>query len=235
MASIVCGWCNTQSHMTLHGKIKSIEGWGSYDDEFLADAAFICDNCGRMSVATWVSRENPAMACHDCPPSDGSPRDFETAVWNPKVGSQKTYPDVPERIAETAAEAQSCHSNSAFRAAVLLARAVAESTAKEKGIDSGNLYAKITEMASQQLIRPAVAERYTRSDTSATPWRMATSMTSSPARTPRKCSSSWMNCCARSGRLRSVVSALPTEERRRRPRRTQPDSYSRTRSRVVAD
>lgn len=158
MASIVCGWCNTRSHMTRHGSIKStLSRDGS--SKFLADAAFICDNCGRMSVATWLTRKDPERSSYDYPHSDGSPLEFEEAIWSPSVGSQKTYPDVPERIAETAAEAQACHANRAFRAAVLLARTVVESSAKARGIESGNLYNKITEMASRQLIRQAVAEQ----------------------------------------------------------------------------
>lgn len=158
MASIVCGWCNTRSHMTRHGSIKSTSRWDG-GSKFVADAAFICDNCGRMSVATWLTHEDPELASYDHPHSDGSPLEFEEAIWSPSVGSQKTYPDVPERIAETASEAQECHANRAFRAAVLLARTVVESTAKAKGIGSGNLYAKINEMASHQLIRLAVADQ----------------------------------------------------------------------------
>ena len=69
------------------------------------------------------------------------------------------FPDVPEEIAETAREAWTCQVVGAHRGAVMLARAVVESTAKKKGIAKGTLEAKIDELASQGLIRGVAAEQ----------------------------------------------------------------------------
>ena len=70
-----------------------------------------------------------------------------------------TFPDVPSKIAETAHEAWTCHAAGAHRGAVMLARAVVESTAKEKGIKNGTLNIKIDELANQDFIRKVVAEQ----------------------------------------------------------------------------
>ncbi|MEU5162788.1 DUF4145 domain-containing protein [Streptomyces sp. NPDC020875] len=63
--------------------------------------------------------------------------------WTPRHVSHPSFPDVPDQIAETAAEAHACLSVDAHRGAVALARAVVEATAKEKGIIKGSLVAKI--------------------------------------------------------------------------------------------
>ncbi|MFG3555326.1 DUF4145 domain-containing protein [Micromonospora sp. NPDC047557] len=60
---------------------------------------------------------------------------------------------MPEDIASAADEAHRCFAIKAYRAAMALARAVVEATAKEKGITSGSLEKKIDEMAGQGLIR----------------------------------------------------------------------------------
>jgi aldehyde:ferredoxin oxidoreductase len=57
-----------------------------------------------------------------------------------------------------ATEAYDCLSVSAFRAAVILARAVIEATARDQGINEGNLVAKIDELNSRGLIRTHIKE-----------------------------------------------------------------------------
>src|SRR5262245_41493043 len=52
-------------------------------------------------------------------------------TW-PELVSGKTFPDVPGHIAEAADEAYLCLGIQAYRATVLLARAVVEATAKDK-------------------------------------------------------------------------------------------------------
>lgn len=160
MATITCGWCHDRCHMTLHGAIKvaDLPRWGG-DDKYIADAAFLCDGCGRMSVATWYTSYDPNDSRWRDYGRDGSPEDYETARWSPPVGHQMEFPDVPQEIAEAAVEAWTCQVSGAHRGAVMLARAVVESTAKAKGITSGPLELKIKAMADAGLIRAVVADQ----------------------------------------------------------------------------
>ena len=112
---------------------------------------FACDNCKRYLVG-WgrVNRDllrdsGDAEAWFDS--AGGS------AYWVPQVGTGKQYEDVPEMIAQAASEAHECYSINAHRAAVLLARAVIEATAKAKGIMKGTLEAKIDAMAEHGHVR----------------------------------------------------------------------------------
>ncbi|MEU3649471.1 DUF4145 domain-containing protein [Lentzea sp. NPDC034063] len=78
--------------------------------------------------------------------------------WVPAKGQPKPFDDVPEHIAAAASEAHQCHSIGAHRAAVQLARSVVEATAKEKGITTGQLVAKIDQMQAQGLLRAHITE-----------------------------------------------------------------------------
>ncbi|MEU9998038.1 DUF4145 domain-containing protein [Streptomyces sp. NPDC050848] len=77
----------------------------------------------------------------------------EPQHWEPTTVRRPDFPDVPDEIAETAAEAHACLSIGAPRGAVALARAVVESSAKAKGITVRGIAAKIDEMSSRGLIR----------------------------------------------------------------------------------
>lgn len=147
--------------MTRFGKVrlsKSREPFVGY----LAEAMFVCDGCGRSSLATWTP---PHDQVNDLIPVtedyyNGDPDDDQwTTSWYPTRGHHMTFPDVPNKIAETAHEAWTCHAAGAHRGAVMLARAVVESTAKEKGIKNGTLNIKIDELANQGFIRKVVAEQ----------------------------------------------------------------------------
>ncbi|WP_167726632.1 DUF4145 domain-containing protein [Cryobacterium sp. TMT3-29-2] len=112
-----------------------------------------CDYCKRASLGV-----------SDSPASGSSNVDrFERAsdasfVWYPRTGESKEFPDVPDAIAAAAKEAHSASSINAPMAAILMARTVVEATAKDKGIKTGNLVAKIDAMASAGLIRPATKD-----------------------------------------------------------------------------
>lgn len=112
-----------------------------------------------MSVATWEATHDPNDDRYWESNGDGSPGEYNNPVWSPHVGHQKSFPDVPEPIADTATEAWTCRVTGAHRGAVMLARAAVESTAKAKGVTGGNLQNKIEEMATKGLIRSAVAEQ----------------------------------------------------------------------------
>jgi hypothetical protein len=71
---------------------------------------------------------------------------------------RKVYLDVPEAIAAAASEACQSLGAEAPRAAVAMARAVIEATAKEKGITRGNIQAKIEQLAADGHISEAMKE-----------------------------------------------------------------------------
>jgi hypothetical protein len=74
--------------------------------------------------------------------TDGLVRDY----W-PRSYGAKAFPDVPEHIGMAASEAHLALSAGAPRAAIAMARAVVEATAKERGIAKGNLMEKIDGLA----------------------------------------------------------------------------------------
>jgi hypothetical protein len=112
------------------------------DSNMVVESPFTCDNCGRMAITFGVAIGDPNSL-------DGLARwDWtkEPLGWVPKAGVGREYPDVPEHIAPAASEAHACQSIGAHRAAVMLARAVIEATAKAKQISNGTLYNKIEKM-----------------------------------------------------------------------------------------
>jgi hypothetical protein len=160
MATITCGWCKDRCHQTRFGEVKVASlPYFMGEEAYVADAAFLCDGCGRMSVATWHTSYDPNDPTWDSFGRDGGPEDYESARWSPPVGHQFSFPDVPDEIADAAGEAWACHVTGAYRGAAMLARAVVESTAKAKDITTGILAAKIDKMAEQGLIRQAIAEQ----------------------------------------------------------------------------
>ncbi len=99
-----------------------------------------CDHCGKLLIRYgYMDGEEPEQ-------------------WLPRAGGHKDFPDVPVEIASLAMEAHDCLSVNAGRGAVILARAVIEATAKDKGITNGNLYAKIGQLHTSGLIREHIKE-----------------------------------------------------------------------------
>ncbi|SDR02350.1 protein of unknown function [Tsukamurella pulmonis] len=79
-------------------------------------------------------------------------------IWHPTANSTRAYPDVPEHIASPATEAFECCAAGHLRAAIILARAVIEATAKDKDITTGQLHTKIDALANQGFIRAHIKE-----------------------------------------------------------------------------
>ncbi|WPF83715.1 DUF4145 domain-containing protein [Sanguibacter sp. 4.1] len=157
MATIICGWCGDKSHMTPVGKpiVHRVRTYG-HDERWVADAAYTCDGCERMSVVTWTTSHDLSDRWLEDYGHNGGPQDYEDARWSPPPGHDRSLPDVPDDIARAAAEAWLCHVVGATRGACALARAVVEATAKKKQFTSGNLVAKIDALAGAGLIRDAV-------------------------------------------------------------------------------
>jgi hypothetical protein len=155
VASRVCWYCDTKAHMTMieaSVRIKTVEHV-SQDNE-VVQAAFVCDECKIVSLGLQERRDTGY--------SGSTAKDFleehESLIWLPAHGTGRTFDDVPEHIADAAAEAYATASIGAYRAAALMARSVVEATAKNKGITSGNLQGKIDTMRERDLIREHVKE-----------------------------------------------------------------------------
>ncbi len=81
-----------------------------------------------------------------------------SSTWFPRQVGKRVYDDVPTVIASMASEAHQCLDIEANRAAVALARAVVEATAKDRGITTGTLEKKIDALFDQRLIREYVRD-----------------------------------------------------------------------------
>ncbi len=110
---------------------------------------YSCDSCLHLSIGTLRTERSNVVSSVEAhlEHMDGY------IEWLPRKGVGKTFDDVPEAIGSAASEVHSCLSINANRAAVALARAVVEATAKEKGITKGRLQEKIDALAAQGLIR----------------------------------------------------------------------------------
>ncbi len=102
-------------------------------------SVFRCSNeqCTRLSVG---------LAALDVGRQSGTTKEqmAEAQIqWEPAKIHRPDFPDVPPEIASTASEAHACLSIGAARAAVALARAVVEATAKAKGIATHGIVGKI--------------------------------------------------------------------------------------------
>jgi hypothetical protein len=127
-------------------------------------ACFRCDGCGVLNIRSMATGDivNPdldaagiaAMLTDESP----WPEAFVDTQWYPVDTRGKRYLDVPAGIAAAASEAHSCLAVEAYRGAVLLARSVIEATAKDKGITTGRLVAKIDKMYEQRLIREDIRD-----------------------------------------------------------------------------
>ncbi|MET9158272.1 DUF4145 domain-containing protein [Streptomyces parvulus] len=138
MASTICGWCGDRTHMTMILDPHKLPS-GHWM------AAFRCasETCQRLSVGWSVlpSGTNSRVAAAHLA--------LATLKWEPTKVRRPDFPDVPAGIAATASEAHACLSIGAAKAAVALARAVVEATAKAKGITERGIVGKIEALHSQ--------------------------------------------------------------------------------------
>jgi hypothetical protein len=161
MAATTCAYCSKNTHMTEFGNQVNVVWDPVYSPggaEATAEAPFTCDHCHRLSIGIGRTQSDPNdYTDHD---SRWGWSEYEPGVkWAPKVGVGREYPDVPEHIAAAASEAHECQSIGAHRAAVMLARAVMEATAKNKGITNGPLFTKIEKMYEQNFLREHIKEQ----------------------------------------------------------------------------
>jgi len=149
MASRVCWYCDTKSHMTMHGEpVELIQDWWQ--------GAYRCDECSRLSIATAALDGYSGQSLRNL--SDWLAAAASDIDWMPLNGITRDFPDVPEHIASAASEAYVCLSVGAYRGTGALARAVVEATAKEKGITTGLISQKIDALHAQGVVREHVKE-----------------------------------------------------------------------------
>lgn len=148
MADATCGRCGTYSHMTAFGG-GSQQNKGT---EWIVESAFKCDACGRLNIGT--RRLQSGVQGFATPETNRSfwDRNTSTTEWTPTLVRGQSFPDVPTHVATPASEAHRCRSIGALMSAILMARAVIESVAKDNGITSGSLFNKIDAMHAAGLI-----------------------------------------------------------------------------------
>lgn len=150
MPNHLCWLCkaNTGHTLVVDPVILGLEA-PYFNGRRLLCGAFRCSVCRAISVVL-------------APDGDGWGRPAEMPgsafTWLPETGDTRTYPHVPDHIASAAQEAYECGKRGKHRAAIMLARAVIEATAKDKGITKGNLKDKIDGLANAELIRPHIKE-----------------------------------------------------------------------------
>lgn len=134
--------------------IGSAEGWGPAPRPKSGDAVhvvFQCDGCARLTLAAGYRHGDPFN-------SGGRQLLVEPTNWLPRQVGKREFEDVPGLIADMATEAHQCLDIEANRAAVALARAVVEATAKERGIARGSLEKKIDRLFEDKHIREYVRD-----------------------------------------------------------------------------
>ncbi|PWC03075.1 DUF4145 domain-containing protein [Agromyces badenianii] len=151
MASTTCAYCGRLTHMT----VRWADYFSSQDGANHVQGVLTCDNCQRAHTAARLLDSETAP---DATRRLDDPARYPMLEWRPRSGISPEFLDVPEHIARAAQEAHEAHSINALMAAILMARTVVEATAKDKGITSGMLVAKIDAMENAALIRKSTAE-----------------------------------------------------------------------------
>jgi hypothetical protein len=156
MPNHVCWLCKANTGHDLIGEARFVGPEAGVRPEQLACAAYECAICHGISVALFPFW-NPRTLSVPLYQFVASVRGDELR-WRPSVTETADYPDVPAHIAAAATEAYECHSCEHYRGSIMLARAVIEATAKDKGITNGTLYNKIEAMAADGLIRTMIKD-----------------------------------------------------------------------------
>jgi hypothetical protein len=157
MTSARCWSCGNVAHMT---PIRDSGTQRVFDGDPVTSQLMACFRCDSCDVLCIGYQENEGFLNFQ---GAGSVAEFLAGgaglKWLPPDASSKPYPDVPDQIAAAASEAYKCLTVvDSYRAAVLLARAVIEATAKNKGITTGPLAQKIDAMYEARLIREHVRD-----------------------------------------------------------------------------
>lgn len=160
MAAWNCGWCGTFGEMKPTG-----ESWITpfHVAERLRNAntagpgafysTFTCGKCSEVSFGV-IARES----IHRYEKSTDGIADFwrknEPEKTFPQWVETPTYEAIPEYLVEPVKEAHETQAMGFYRSSVILARAVIEATAKDRGADGRDLYQRIKKLREMELITP---------------------------------------------------------------------------------
>lgn len=137
MVARICWGCGV--HAQMHGlgtASRRDDPWSKWS------IPLTCGHCGEINVAHANSRyDDSENAYAEFLAESGS-----QAAWFPKQLDAPTFDDTPDEISESAREAYVAKSNEAYRAAILMARAVLEAICKDHGGTEGRLVEKIDAM-----------------------------------------------------------------------------------------
>lgn len=149
MASRVCWNCDTKAHHTLMPGETFLREF-PYTRFF---GLFKCDECGYASMGSTPAMEVSSTAARTILDADRA-----DLTWHPALAVGRHYADVPDEISRAADEAHRCYSIGAYRATLILARAVVEASAKAKGVTTGALFKKIETLHAQGIIREVIKD-----------------------------------------------------------------------------
>jgi hypothetical protein len=140
---MVCPHCGVLAHFTRVWSDNPNDHASSplSPEDILSRMCWVCDNCDHPVCG--VYRMETGFT--------------ELFVW-PETVAYRSYDDVPEAISNAASEAHQSLGAKAPRAAVAMARATVEATAKNKGITAGNLQAKIDRLHTNGFISEDMKE-----------------------------------------------------------------------------
>lgn len=158
MLSGTCAFCGNQTHFTARtGRVTSDRLNVQQGFKYRLEIAATCDACHRFNTAVGVSRDaqrtltpNSILNAADSV-TEG---ELMTIVsWSPPPMLPVDTTFIPAGVAGFLKEAHDAFSISAYRAVLLLVRSVIEATAKDRGVTSGNLAAKINQLHADEHIR----------------------------------------------------------------------------------
>lgn len=115
-----------------------------------------CDNCGYPNIAMEPRESSGKLSVIETCFANVDGAECEYLQWLPDKPLGREFKEVPKHIADAASEAYACFSIRSYRAAILMARSVLEATAKDKGVETGNLASKIDALADHDIISPQI-------------------------------------------------------------------------------
>lgn len=158
MLSGLCAFCGNQTHFTARaGRVRGdrINPAAGYVYPF--EVAATCDACHRFNTALGVTANvSRVLEVGQVLLGGTALSEAETmtiASWAPPAMLPVDTSFIPDGVGGFFKEAHDAFSISAYRAVLLLVRSVIEATAKDRGITSGSLVAKINELATAEHIR----------------------------------------------------------------------------------
>ncbi len=129
----------------------------TFKDPYLV-AVCKCDYCGYPNIAMKQRLRGGNMDLGELRFAYDNDEQAQYLYWLPDEPLGREFEEVPEHIADAASEAYACFSIRSYRAAILMARSVLEATAKDKGVEKGNLASKIDALADKGVISPQIKD-----------------------------------------------------------------------------